>query len=141
VSRESTEVRDNAEITRRSYEAMNRGDFDAAAANIHPEVEWLNPPELAEVRIVKGIEAVKGIWRNYVEPFDEFKFETLEFIDRGELTFHALKLTGTGHTSGATVEMTWYQVAHLDGDGRVVRVENYLDPAQAREASKPVGSG
>jgi ketosteroid isomerase-like protein len=126
---------DNAEITRRGYAAMNRRDFEAASADLHPEVEWFDPPEMPEARNVKGIEAVKAIWNQNLEPFDEFTFETLEYVDRGKLTFHQIKLCGTGRASGAPVEMVWFQVSHIDDDGRTVRFENYLDEAAAREAA------
>jgi len=126
---------DNAETVRRGYEAMNRRDFEAAAEGIHPDVEWSDPPEMPEVRTVKGVEAVKEVWAQNLEPFDKFRFETLEFIDRGDVSFHAIKLTGTGRTSGAPVEMVWFQVTHNDAEGLAVRLENYLDRERAREAA------
>jgi ketosteroid isomerase-like protein len=128
-------TRDSAEIVRRGYEAMNRRDFEAAAEGMHPEVEWVDPPGMPEVRQVKGVEALKQAWAQNLEPFDQFGFETLEFIDCGELWFHAIKLTGTGRTSGVPVEMVWYQVSHLDPEGRVLRLENYLDRDRALEAA------
>ena len=103
-------MEDNAEIVRRGYEAMNRRDFEAAAANIHPEVEWVDPPEMPEAGAANGIEEVKEIWAQNLEPFDEFRFETEELIDRGDLIFHVLRLIATGRSSGAPVEMTWFQV-------------------------------
>lgn len=126
---------DNAELIRLGYEAMNRGDFESAAESIHPEVEWLDPPEMPDAGTVRGIEALKEVWAGYFEQFDEVRFETDEIVDRGDVVFHAIRLSGTGRTSRARVEMTWYQVSRIGPDGLTRRLENFLDREQARRAA------
>jgi ketosteroid isomerase-like protein len=126
---------DLAELTRRGYEAMNRGDFDNAARALHPEVRWRAAPGMPESQDGNGVEAVKAIWAAMVEPFEQFNFETREFVDLGELSFHEIRLSAVGRGSGAPVEMTWFQVAHFDQNGLVTEFENYLDRVQAREAA------
>ncbi len=114
---------------------MNRGDFDAALDELHPEVEWISPPEWPDHGDVRGRDAVKQIWLESVEPFEAFEFETLEFIEGEGRTFHSLRLAGTGKGSRAPVEMSWCQVAFVGEDGRAVRLENYFDRDRALEAA------
>jgi len=123
------------ERARIAYEAMNRGDFDGALQTLAPDIEWTDPPEWPERRDVQGREAVKEMWLRSVEPFESFRFETLEFIEGADRSFHALRLSGTGTGSGAPVEMLRYQVSFAGPDGLAARLENYFDRDQALRAA------
>jgi ketosteroid isomerase-like protein len=138
MSRESADMRrrgQNAELARRAFEAANRGDLDAAFAHVHPDVEYVDPPEAPERRSVRGREAMKRLYAETLESFESFKFHFGDFIDAGDRTFHVLRLEGKGKESGAAVEMVWHQVAFIGPDGRVIRFENYLDRRRALEAA------
>ena len=125
---------DNWERTRAGYEAMNRGDFDAALEMVDPEVVWVDelPDQHGEIR---GREAVKQVWQGAFDAFDDVRFETDEFIDQGDRAFHAIRITGKGRGSGALTEMRWYQASFLGPGGQAIRFENYTDRARALDAA------
>jgi ketosteroid isomerase-like protein len=132
-------VQSNWERTRLGYEAMNRGDFDAVLENVDPDVVWVD--ELPDQRgEIGGREAVKQVWNEAFEAFDDVRFETEEFIDGGDRIFHAIRLTGKGRGSGAPTEMRWYQVSFMGPGGLTIRFENYFDRARALEAAGAVAS-
>ena len=63
---------------RRSHEAFNRGDFDAAVAIAHPEMEFVPPGGQASLR---GAAALRA----WMEPnaFEEQRIEPLDFRVEG----------------------------------------------------------
>jgi ketosteroid isomerase-like protein len=121
---------------RRGYDAMNRGDFDAATEHMAADVEWHDPPELPDRRPpFRGRDALKQAWREYYEPFDDVTFEVGEIAVAEDRAFVELTLSGTGESSGARTSMTWYQVGYLGPDGTTLRLENYLERDRARSAA------
>jgi ketosteroid isomerase-like protein len=118
---------------RRIYEAFNRGDFDAAIALMHPEMEYVPPGGQSSLR---GAEAVRA----WMEPdaFEENQVEPLEFSihDNKVLVRQHAKARGAG--SGIELDMEIWGVWTLNDDGLATRFEVYL-PHQEAEALKAAG--
>jgi limonene-1,2-epoxide hydrolase len=118
---------------RRIYEAFNRGDFDAAIALMHPEMEYVPPGGQSSLR---GAEAVRA----WMEPdaFEENQVEPLEFSihDSKVLVRQHAKARGAG--SGIELDMEIWGVWTLNDDGLATRFEVYL-PHQEAEALKAAG--
>jgi ketosteroid isomerase-like protein len=75
----------NVEVVRRSIEAFNRRDIDAAGQDWAPEaeVDWSRSAGV-EAGIYRGYEPVRAFWSNWLELFDSFELAPDEFIECGE---------------------------------------------------------
>jgi ketosteroid isomerase-like protein len=117
---------------RRSYDAFNRGDFDAAAEMAHPEIEFVRPGGQPSLR---GADAL----RRWMEPeaIEEQVIEPLEFSITGNKVLVRAHARGRGAGSGIEVDVDFWAVWTLNDDGLATRLEWYLDHevAEAREAA------
>ena len=117
---------------RRAYESFNRGEFDAAMAVAHADVEFFPPGDQAPFR---GAEKLRA----WMEPdaFESQVFEPLELTAAGNkiLVNQYTKARGAG--SGIELELRTWTVWTFDDEGLVTRVENFLehDKAKALEAA------
>jgi ketosteroid isomerase-like protein len=108
---------------RRSYDAFNRGDFDAATAWVHPEIVFITlSPGRTEIR---GLEA----FRAWMEP-DAFESqavsgEIVELAGDKALIHQQTRARGAG--SGIEIEIGSWTVWTIDDEGRVIRIENFLE--------------
>jgi ketosteroid isomerase-like protein len=119
------------ETLRAGYEAFNRGDFDAVADLVHPDVVFIRPGGQPPL---KGSDA----FRAWMEP-DAFESQASEprEVEIGEqkvLVHQHTSARGAG--SGIEMEIGSWAVWSFDWDGRVTRIETYLEheEAEARRA-------
>jgi ketosteroid isomerase-like protein len=106
-----------------SYDAFNRSDFDAATKWVHPDVVFISlSPGRTELR---GLEA----FRAWMEPdaFDSqaVKGEVIEIAGGKALIRQQTRARGAG--SGIEIEIGSWTVWTIDEDGRVTRIENFLE--------------
>ena len=118
---------------RRIYEAFNRGDFDAAIAVAHPEIEFVPPGGQSSLR---GAEAVRA----WMEPdaFEEQQIEPVEFSIQGNKVLVRQHTRVRGAGSGIELDMEIWAVWTLNDDGLATRLEVYL-PHQEAEALEAAG--
>lgn len=131
----SQEIRDRV---RRIYDAMSRGDLEAAFEALEPldpEVEWVPPAEMPEQGTYHGPQAMKQRIA-YLNAETRGESEIEEFIEAGGRTFVGVHLSGRGTQSGAPFEGRLYQVITTLDDGvTIIRVENFFDRARALEVA------
>jgi ketosteroid isomerase-like protein len=106
-----------------SFDAFNRGDFEAATKWVHPDVVLVTlSPGRTEIR---GLEA----FRAWMEP-DAFESQAVEAeaieIAEGKALIHQ-QTRARGAGSGIEIEIGSWSVWTVDEDGRVTRIENYLE--------------
>src|SRR4051812_16308272 len=132
---------ENVEIVRRGIHefqaGLARGDRDAIFDSefFAPDAEWIparNTPGLRPVyRGREGFVEFMGTW---TEDF-EWSIDLERVIDAGDdrvvAMFHQ---HATGKASGAPVELHMALLYELE-NGRVVRMQNFRDPAEALEAA------
>jgi ketosteroid isomerase-like protein len=111
-----------AERLRQGYDAFNRGDYDAATEWVHPDVVYVGPGLIAEVR---GVEALRA----WMEP-DAFEGQVstpheIEIAGNRALIRQTTKARGAG--SGIQMEGVSWAVWIFDEQGRVIRMETYLE--------------
>jgi ketosteroid isomerase-like protein len=100
-----------------------------------PEVEMVWAEEMPDAtRTVRGLSAVETEIRNWLAPWDEYRWIPDKFIVVEEgvvLVF----VTARGRGKGSTVEVEAHW-AHLwtFREGKATRLEGFIDPAQALEA-------
>jgi ketosteroid isomerase-like protein len=112
----------------RGYEAFNRRDYDAVMQWVHPELVYVSPSALTELR---GGEA----FRAWMEPdafeSQESEVRSVEIAGERALIRQTTKAKGAG--SGIEMEVESWAVWTFDDEGKVTRIEIYL----AREEDKP----
>ena len=92
---------ENVEIVRRSYDAGNRGDWDAAFRDAAPdfEVTFKAGPNAGTYR---GREALESVFRDMLSGFDFWIMEPVEFRESGAQVVVVVdhRLRPKGGTSG-----------------------------------------
>jgi ketosteroid isomerase-like protein len=130
---------ENVELTRRAFEAFNRGGVDACVSEglWSPEIVWdATPSGIPGIGAYRGHEEVKRFFEDdwfRTFPFGEWEVELEEVLDAGDRVFAMCRQHGRGASSGAVAELELAQIATVR-DGQVVRVDSYLDRGKALEA-------
>jgi ketosteroid isomerase-like protein len=135
---------ENVEVVRRGIHefqaGLARGDpgaiFDSGF--VAPDAEWItdpNPKTAVGLRpVYRGREGFVEFMGTWTEDF-EWSIDLERLIDAGDdrvlAMFHQ---HATGKASGATVEMHMAVLHELE-NGRVIRMRNFLNPAEALEAA------
>ena len=107
---------------RQGYDDFNRGDYDAATQWVHPDIVFVSPGSLTELR---GAEALRA----WMEP-DAFESQVsqpdeIEIAENRALIHQTTRARGAG--SGIEMEVGSWAVWTFDDDGRVTRMETYLE--------------
>jgi ketosteroid isomerase-like protein len=123
---------ENVERLKAAYEALNRGDFDAAVQSAHPEIEFVRTAGLPPLR---GVDALRA----WMEP-DAWEAQTLEPLDvraNGNKVLVHQRNRARGAGSGIEMEAEAWAVWTFDDEGRATRLEAFLsnEKAQALEAA------
>ncbi len=129
-------TQDNVELVRRSFQAMARGDFEAAFAVHDPDTEWRTASDEPDSQTYRGIE---GLWRvvaTVAEPWEnrfDDSVELEELTARGPWVVVPWRARLLGRGSGLEVEV-YETYAVLVRAGKIVRVEEYRTTEEALEA-------
>jgi ketosteroid isomerase-like protein len=121
---------DRLERLRDTFAAINRGDFEAAATDLAPDVE-LRPPAHPE-RPIRGADAVIDWLRP--DSFDRQRYEIRELRESGDRVFVELDLFGRGRSSGIELRQPAWTVLEYE-HGLARRITSFPDRAGALEAA------
>ena len=134
---------ENVEIVRRLYSltpdaaGVVRGDYDNAFVdNFHPDVEIVPPssyPDTPESGY-RGPEGMLRWFQQLDEIWDDWRFEAERFLDGGDRVVAFVRVSGSAKQSGAALTISTAHVLTLR-DGRVTRVDVFLDRPEALEAA------
>ena len=107
---------------RQGYDAFNRGDYDEATRWVHPDVVFVSPGSITELR---GAEALRA----WMEP-DAFESQVshlgkIEIAGDKALFHQVTRARGAG--SGIEFEAGSWAVWSFDDEGRVTRMETYFE--------------
>jgi ketosteroid isomerase-like protein len=124
---------ENVEKLRRGYEALSRGDFDAAMEIAHPEIEFVRAGGQSRIQGAKALRA-------WMEPdaFEDVRMEPLEFRTHGNKVLVRLRNRARGAGSGIEIDDEVWAVWTLDEKGLATRVEGFL-PHEKQEALEAAG--
>ncbi len=125
---------EHVELIRRQIEAENRGDWEGSIEGLDSDVEWVVAREHPATRTVRGLEELRAYRDDWREMLGALSFETDEIVNRGDVAVVVGHLKGTGAGSGAEIEVPLAFVMQFR-DGLIVKVEEYLDPEEARRAA------
>lgn len=126
---------ENVEAMKRANAAFNSGDREGALAIFHRDIEWRDldhAPDTPES--VLGIAAVRAIWSQWDEAFDEFTAVVEEYVDAGDSVVCATHWVAKGQGSGAAVDLHGAEVYAFE-NGKIIRATlGYPDMETALEA-------
>jgi ketosteroid isomerase-like protein len=124
------------ETVQRFVEATNRGDREAVAALIHPDVEWHTMASaLLGVEVVRGRdETVSFIFDRIPEGIEDF----MAITDRvrelpGDRVLVIGRYAGRGTSSGVKIEVTSASLYRFDS-GMIVFFRDFTSEADALKA-------
>jgi ketosteroid isomerase-like protein len=126
---------ENVEIARRASEALERRNWDGMTDLFDPNVELHGTVGgLEEGKILRGLNQIIGAFDTELdEAWDEHRIEPQEFIDAGD---QVVVLHREYQRSKSGVELVVDTASILDvQDGRVARIQGYMNPAEALEAA------
>ncbi len=124
--------------TRLAQEAFNRRDVDAAVTPGHPDFEFRPPREFVEVGFFEPSYRGREGFREFVLAWSDvlgadLRVEPVELIDLGERIVLLAHVAMRAQASRVPLTETIATVSVLK-DGRAVRVQAYLDHAEALAA-------
>ena len=125
---------ENVEIVRRAGEVLERRDWQAGADLFDPNVELHGTVGgLEEGKVLRGLsEIIQAFDTENDEVWDEHRIEPQEFIDAGDRVV-VLQREYQRSKGGAELVIDTATIVDLR-DGRIVRIQGYMNPAEALEA-------
>jgi uncharacterized protein len=126
---------ENVEIVRSLSELLERRDWRGMTDLLDPNVELHGTVGgLEEGKILRGLSQISQAFETEDdEVWDEHRIEPQEFIDAGDRVV-VLQREYQRSKSGAEVVIDTAAILDLR-DGRVVRMQGYMNPAEALEAA------
>jgi uncharacterized protein len=125
--------RQNEQVARRAYDAFSRGDFEALAALLHPEVEFESLLLEMEAGSYRGLEGAREYFESVREVFPDWSVEITRLDDFGDRVVIESRSVATGKGSGVRTEQRFWQVAALR-DGRIIWWKFFRSRDEALEA-------
>jgi uncharacterized protein len=125
--------RENVEIVRSVFEAVNRRDWDTVLAAYSPDVEWDDRDLRPEGAVHRGIDAMRAEMRAWFGTWKDYRQEIEQIADAGDQVLVVIRESGTGKGSGAAMDQRIAVVITVR-DGLIERSQLYRDPAAAFEA-------
>lgn len=115
---------------RRSYEALNAGDVDAALEALAPDAVWRESPELPGGDEFRGREALRGFLGDFLAEWREFHQEIENVVPAGDRIAVLIHLIAVGRGSGIEADTRYAHVWTMR-DGKGIRVEGHRDQEAA----------
>ena len=127
---------ENVEIVRQAIEAAEREDWKRLGELIDPDVEMHGTVGgLEEGRVAHGLPEIRSSFEaSDLEAWEERRLEPQRFLHTGDLVVVLMHEYRRGKGSGIEVE-TDTAVVFTVRQGRVMRVQGYMDQADAIEAA------
>jgi ketosteroid isomerase-like protein len=122
------------ETLRWAYEAMARGDWEAAFEAVEPDFEFVPPNRSPVSAPVRGVEGVRAWVADQQETVGDLSIEVEELIEAGEFVVALVQLRVRPHGTDADFEL---RIAHLWAlrDGKLIRCEVFAERKEALEAA------
>ena len=124
---------ENVEIVRQAYLRVLAGERGPLPDVFDADAEYRTTPDEPEAGALRGIDEITRGFREFEEAYPDLRSEPVEIKGKGDVVFVWTHLRAHGAASGVPVEWEYAQVYTLRA-GRIIRVVEYLDRAQALRA-------
>jgi ketosteroid isomerase-like protein len=114
-------------------EAWNRGEIESLFEDASPDIEWVVAREHPASTTHRGPQEVADYLADWLQTLPGLEVEIEDLEEASERVLLVMRMRGTGAGSGAATVVRIATVTTFR-DGRPVRVEEYLDPDEARRA-------
>jgi ketosteroid isomerase-like protein len=114
----------NVEVVRRLYEALGRGDFRAAEAQLGPEVEWNTNARGSDGTVVFGPGGVMDGIRDWLDVWEDVSFEVRDVRDAGDRIAAHTRQHARGKGSGVRGDVDAYAIFTV-ADGVIAAYREY----------------
>lgn len=121
------------DVVKASYEAVGRGDVEAAMEALAPDAEWHESGVLPEPDVHRGRDSIAAFLGDFLAQWERFDQEIVEVVEAGDKVGVFIHLTATGRGSGAEVDTRYAHIWTMR-DGVGVRVDAYYEESNARAA-------
>jgi uncharacterized protein len=126
---------ENVEVVRRVVDAIRDRRWEEATRQLGPDIELHGTAGgLTEGSVWRGPKQIRDFFEQDAEAWDERRLEAEEFIDAGDRVVVLVREFRRGRGSGVELEADTAVVFEVR-DGRVVRIQGYMDRAEALEAA------
>ena len=129
---------DNVYLVRRIYEAYASDDPEAALSLLHPDIEWVEPPDSPDTATHRGHDGVRRSMEGWAGAWEGYGVDVDNMIEAGDGVLVRLRQHGHGRGSGVGLEERMFHVWTLR-DGKAVRMRMYREEAEALGAARARG--
>jgi ketosteroid isomerase-like protein len=119
------------ETVRAGYEAMNRGDWNAVLALMHPDIELKTT--LFGTHVGHG--EIRRVVEDQLSPFEEVIFEPFDFFERGDQVVVFVLIRYRLRRSSVAPPAVRVGTVWTMRDGKAIRCETFPRREQALEAA------
>jgi ketosteroid isomerase-like protein len=106
----------NAERTRRIFDAFARADFHTALQDVRMEVRTHRIAPLPDPKTYQGPAGMLMAWGEWIAPFEQFELTVGELIEAGESVVAEVRLSGRKEDGGVLVEeQSWCVCTFFEG--------------------------
>jgi ketosteroid isomerase-like protein len=125
---------ENVEIVKAFSERFAAGGH-ISDQYFHPEIVWdTTASGMPGAGVYNGVDEVRGFWRDWLEPWEDYEIDYSEYIDAGDAVVLVFRQAGTGRGSGIRSEREFFAVWYLR-DSKVERFRLFESRKQAFEAA------
>lgn len=125
----------NVEVVQELFEAVARGDVEAALQLVGPDGEWVNPDNAMEPGTRRGLDGVRVALTALRDSFAELRFDISEMADLDGRVLVIGTFSGVGRASDAAFGSQAFGAVVTLAEGLVRRYEWFLDQQEARRAA------
>jgi ketosteroid isomerase-like protein len=117
-------------VVRRINEHWEEGRVDAVLSLMHPDLDWLEPPETPDRAVVHGREQALSALMMWLSTWSTYENELREITENGEHVIVHFRQRMVGPSSGVPVEGDLFMVWTVR-DGLATRMAMFQSSAEA----------
>jgi len=126
----SQEIED---FVRSAYDRFNEGERLPSADVWHADAVYVNSSDDPDPGTHRGLDAIAKQVQTWIDTYPDLRVDPIEILVNGDRVLVWARWSGHGAGSGVPIEMEMAQVCTIE-DGKLRRVEEYMDRAMARDA-------
>ncbi len=124
---------ENADYVRGFVDAWNAGDLSSFLQQTDADVEWVVAKEHPAATTHRGRDEISAYIADWQRTLPGLRIEIEGLEEKGDSVLAVMRMRGAGAGSGASTEVRVATVTEFRA-GRAARIEEFLDPDEARRA-------